>query len=210
MNLRRILLHPFCTLIMVFCAALLVGVRCSTSTEPAKIVDAFPLAVGNQWQYKTETYSSTGDTLAGTFALSVDKDTLVGGEHYFILKFSMPGVQGIPCINRSGSFYEYVENRDIRIIKHPAQVGEKYTRLNATGTQNLFVDVEVLSIDKDIIVPAGTFRCYELQYTFLSTRTIEYVAPGYGLIQQLDYSNNTLNGKNMVSSQTRLISNKIQ
>ncbi len=121
----------------------------------------FPLAVGNEWQYKT-TYSASGTTTEHT-------DRIVG---------------------RKGATYRFADDHKlIRFnVSIAEDIGVDLIRLptrKGTHWQTEGVQAEITSDDKTVTVPAGTFeRCLEVSWKSViddkPRLSITTYAPGVG------------------------------
>jgi hypothetical protein len=63
--------------------------------------------------------------------------------------------------------------------------------------------VEIIDLNKNITVKAGTFQCYTEQYYLNSSKYQTFIAVGYGTVQELIYdSTNTLVARLQLTSYT--------
>ncbi len=130
-------------------------------SAPLQLAEIIPLTVGNRWIYVLESFDESGTSL-GIFddTTTVDRDSLLNGETYYILKR-----RGLPfqlAINREDGYYVRIASLDTlaNIIaldeeylaaKFPTKKGDKFP--NEAGAES-----EVLSTKNSISVPFGVFK----------------------------------------------------
>jgi hypothetical protein len=178
--LRAASVIVFFTLLSAGCSNL------ADPTPPQKVL--LPLTVGSYWDNKVENYIPP-DTLVRRYSSAVIGDSIINGEKYAILKYSTSSAIYFFINKPDGLYARWAgKNIDTRLYRYPVQLGDSYTIENSTGDN---VKLFVQSLDKEIQVQAGSFRCYEIidssDVNFL--RKI-YIAGGIGEVLQLVYDSN--------------------
>lgn len=176
----------FCTFAISFCFTLVVFVACNTGNDPEDSKkQLIPLAKGNSWSYVQTTFDTIGRAYSPGYYVEnkVISDTMIANEKWY---HSEGYPNNVWLTNRSNGFWQYVKagvtatlKRDtmVYVFSYPAKIGDKSHTL------------EVVSIDKEVTVPAGTFRCIhylhkEINSTNYLIDSFEYfVVPGLGIIK---------------------------
>lgn len=141
-----------------------------------------PLSVGNYWKYKFTDYESSNPTIRYSEE-HITQDTIIDFQEYFVLE--QVGFDNKMFSFNDNSGYNQIPNIfDFNFgmyVKYPAQVGDEFY-------YNQFVDsVKIISINKKITVPAGTFECYHYQSFDTFSRMDESGNVIEKLISQLDF-----------------------
>jgi len=178
-----------------------------------------PSAVGNNWSYvELPAPGFTGDTSA--YTLSMTKDTMmtliINSVNDIGHWFRVTGQSGMPptyYANRSTGFwltffYNDGTNNIVIILlmaKYPASIGDRYSRPYPAPLQNASQEVEVISTDSAMTVPAGSFACHVYRVTSTSDGRRLYdafYAPGVGLVKIHVYG--LAPADNSITGETRL------
>ncbi len=140
--------------------------------------DIWPLAVGNQWIYKTSEKINE-KTVFDT--VTVTKDTLINGEKWFYTNHSAHPISWI-LKNKSDGLH--IIDREMSspfiFLKYKAIQGDTYF--------NMIDTILVKQVDKVIKTEAGTFTCYQYNALkadrdqFLTDDGI-YACPGVGVVR---------------------------
>lgn len=143
--------------------------------------EIIPLAVGNTWNYHTTLYDTTGNVFMDfNNSNKIVGDTTIQNINWFYydknaLYFSI-FQDGFHIYDP----YKTDSLRDQLNFKYPCSVGDKYSYY------------EVVKIDTQITVPAGTFSCimYSLRMqTSMDFAFIDFfIKPGVGNIKTIEYS----------------------
>ncbi|MFA7420548.1 MAG: hypothetical protein WCZ90_12760 [Melioribacteraceae bacterium] len=172
--------------VSTLCLILVLFVACNTGNEPEDSKkQLIPLAKGNSWSYVQTTFDTTGKASTAVYHVEdkVDSDTTIFNEKWY---HSEGYPSNVWITNRSNGLWHFAKagaspliKRDttILVFGYPAKIGTK------PGTY------EVVSVDKEVTVPAGTFRCIQYSY-FIPNPTnswysgFEYfITPGLGIVK---------------------------
>lgn len=127
-----------------------------------KSIDYTPMTIGNYWVYENYSIDSLGNetTLTQIDSVIIDRDTIIGGETYFIFEgTSYPTIQdwGIVNILRDSADYLVKENGQILFSSSNFLdiLSEKVEIYNTDTLYTLQYQMETVS--GSISVPVGTF-----------------------------------------------------
>ena len=185
---------------------------CSGSgcTNPIAPIDTpqelIPLKIGNEWNYEVANYlPAFNDTLYRQYSSRIISDTLIEGKKHFVVNTYSNFLISAIVINFSDGYYIKQYDKYAISLKYPVRLGDKYRRI-ITDTDKKPVDtlnIEITALDKQIIVQAGKFQCYEEQYSVGSDKYVSHIAPGHGWIEGLIYdSTATLVARTQLTSYT--------
>lgn len=174
----------------------------STQTLDTSVI--WPLKVGNYWEFQHFGISEIIDSVI----ILVDRDTL----DYKLIKYhltesliSSPWVLNNFYFNNDSGFVDSHGNYSNLVYKYPAKQNDFYY-------DYIYLD-SVISTNKDVTVPAGTFKCYEYHKIesppgyFFQSFTIVYLSPGIGPIKVEQYSQ--FLGETILINSKKLISYKL-
>ncbi len=145
-----------------------------------------PLAVGNTWDYGF----SAGERLSGEYTCAITDKTEISGVTVFKLTY-----KGMLYAEEYYQLYSITEEGEVLfhgdsehgllsapeiIVKYPVE--EDFTwETKGLGSP---VEWEIVDIDEEVTVPAGTFRCVHTVGTNQSgNKTDHWYAPGVGDIK---------------------------
>ncbi|HPO63472.1 MAG TPA: hypothetical protein PK762_10375 [Candidatus Kapabacteria bacterium] len=168
-------------IILLLIVVLFISTACSDdSSSPIKTKELFPAKIGNKWTY-----------LVTTGGISVNKvneivsDELVNDIKWYNLALNSQIVMQLRNAN-DGMHVLYsdsnsVNRKDVLFYKYPVT---ELTEYDADGNY-----VKIVSLDKKVTVPAGTFSCYyyNVVYAADSSKYEEYYAPGVGVVKLVEY-----------------------
>jgi hypothetical protein len=140
--------------------------------------DIWPLAVGNQWIYKTSEKINDKPVID---TVTVTRDTLINGEKWFYTKHTAHPISWI-LKNKPDGLYiiDREKNSPFIFLKYKAIQGDTYF--------NMIDTILVKQMDKVIKTEAGTFTCFQYNSLkadrdqFLTDDGI-YASPGVGVVQ---------------------------
>ena len=163
---------------------------CSESTEPDTTAnDLIPLKIGNSWNYKFTDYDSSGTILYTENQTStIVKDTSMLNYTWYS---NNDFVNSFWYTNKADGYWAFVKENtgpikkdtSLLIYKYPTQVGDIYGDTNNPK--------EVMSVDEEIIVPAGKFRVIHIINNYLNSNNYLldsfeiYIAPHIGVIKTM-------------------------
>ncbi|HWF43260.1 MAG TPA: hypothetical protein VG537_01335 [Candidatus Kapabacteria bacterium] len=180
-----------------------IGCNDGAGPQPVKINTSviMPLAVGNRWIGQITDYDARGEITSQKFdTLNIYKSRVISGETWYYLdhfpRFSISGdTAQYQLINRSDGLYECDSEhfgQATLIAKYPAMPQDTFSTSTDASTGFFYEDV-VDTVDQQIIVPSGKFRCnvYHFEgFGRVSSDVIDNVvgpeqfyAPGIGLIE---------------------------
>jgi hypothetical protein len=181
-------------LVIFLFAGLISG--CSEDENPAAPQppqEIMPLQSGNAWTYQLTNYDASGTIRSSaevtTFILG---DTLIDGEHWSAYGPVYPGSEFF--MNKADGLWYRQRNVSLPglMAKYPASPGDVFTEEHGDT-------VRVLSVERDVTVPAGSFRCheYEQRSEVLAGDIIRFryrrcFSPGVGMVlieQYIQYGN---------------------
>jgi len=168
-------------IILLLIVVLFISTACSDdSSSPSKTKELFPAKIGNKWNY-----------LVTTGGISVNKvneivsDEVVNDIKWYNLALNSQIVMQLRNAN-DGMHVLYtdsnsVNRKDVLFYKYPVT---ELTEYDADGNF-----VKIVSLDKKVTVPAGTFSCYyyNVVYAVDSSKYEEYYAPGVGVVKLVEY-----------------------
>jgi hypothetical protein len=182
-------------LAIVFCYG------CSDSLNPENNSqnNPIPLKKGNSWNYILTSYDST-ETISYTEnnVENVITDTVISNIRWYSLNSSPKGVW---FTNKSDGYWGYVkatnQNKLIKdttflVYKYPTVVGDKYR------------DYEVVSVDEEVIVPAGKFNCIHIIIRYPDSKNYlldsfeTFFKPGLGKVKWMQIGKKAGNKKYVV------------
>lgn len=154
-------------------------------STPSFSAGIWPLAVGNQWTWHETNYDTSGAvTDTAVWLIEIVKDSLVNGEHWFIMTGNGERFSEYVLARADGLYLaDSLGNIDLK-FKYPAQVNDSF----ATHWGDRIAVVE--AIDDLVTVPAGTF----VRYRYKTTDTVnfmadfEYLSPGIGFVRGDGYT----------------------
>lgn len=173
----------------------IIAVSCSDSTsnnEPMK--ELFPLKIGNKW-----TYQITKNDSISTSYNDIQKDTVVNGETWYIVL--RDGEPVFTSKNKSDGMWIMFGNEKVLFYKYPATLNDEYM----AGA----VSVKVVSLNKQITVPAGTFECIQYHTVYSDKEEYdEFFCPGTGTIKIIAYEINS--GVPIINETIELVSKDLK
>jgi hypothetical protein len=183
---------------------------CSESTAPdSSILELVPLDVGNEWEYEITRYDSTGNiNFQNNYTSKIFKDTVINGIRwycdipYYIRNWYTNKSDGYWIFFKAGS-HGVLQDTSLLLYKYPTYVGEIY------GNPNY--PFEVVSVDVEVIVPAGKFRTIHFSQVLSSSNSPlvtsheTYICPGIGFIKSEDIWVK-MDGTKTVTSKSELVS----
>ncbi len=197
--------------VFTFCLILVSFVACNTGSEPEDSKkQLIPLAIGNSWSYTQTTFDTTGKVSSAAYHFDdkVDSDTIISNEKWY-------HSEGYPnyvwITNRSNGFWHFAKAGTSLLIKrdttllvfgYPAKIGTK------PGTY------EVVSLDKEVTVQAGTFRCIHYVYkvanptNYWFTGFEYFITPGLGIVKWQQFGKLS-SGNNWVVYKSELTNYKV-
>ena len=140
--------------------------------EPGSRGFIWPLALGNVWRHLETTYDSTGAAITTSIEMRITGDTTVSGERWW------SSSDGSRLTNRQDGAWAGWRGDQWMVAKYPATVGDTFhigkfawTDEHGSITDTMMYFMTVTATDKLVVVPAGTFRCYEYTSGVQSLRT---------------------------------------
>lgn len=176
----------FYTLAITFCFTFAVLVACNSGNEPEDSKkQLIPLAKGNSWSYVQTTFDTTGKASTAVYHIEdkVDSDTIISNEKWY---HSEGYPSSVWITNRNNGLWHFAKSGASPLIKkdtlilvfsYPTKVGDKF------GTY------QVISLDVDVKVPAGTFSCIHYSYYVPNPTNSWYsgfeyfITPGLGIVK---------------------------
>ena len=153
-------------------------------TNPTQTQEVWPLKVGNQWVGEDTEVDSAGNILrVDTTILAVSKDTVIGGERWYIITVNGNRDPEVPILaSRSDGLWAGGPSGGL-FLKYPAAVNDTFMM----GSQVVVVE----SVHDTVTVPAGTFVCLNYKWPEPSTSErpyqLHYYSPGIGGIKAVEY-----------------------
>lgn len=145
------------TFILIMSLVFLISCGEDKSVSPPKRSsknEIVPLSIGNYWKYKYTDYEDSNEVIKLSEEF-ITKDTVLENETRFVIEQKGSEFNKI-CYNNSFG-YNQTSNNYEQFVKYPTFVGD-YFLFN-----DLFDSVKVISMNKKITLPAGTFECYHYQ-----------------------------------------------
>ncbi|HEY6171646.1 MAG TPA: hypothetical protein VIX80_05245 [Candidatus Kapabacteria bacterium] len=185
-------------LLSLVCAYSLSG--CSEDTTLTTNI-VVPLAIGNEWVYKTIDYHSMhreSDTLYFD-TVKIVRSAFIHGDTIYYTR------RNVGFANRADGYWGTRVNRDLLqiVFKHPCIKGEifrvdtfpiiHFDSLGKEITFNVLIKSSCDSTFVPITVPAGSFRTIKYEVNFespvmvFSQKSIYYVCPGVGIVLSYFY-----------------------
>ncbi|MAT38716.1 MAG: hypothetical protein CL946_03840 [Ectothiorhodospiraceae bacterium] len=161
-------------------AALLIGCSEDNTTQPTPEPEPIqPITAGNYWTFDIELYDDDSVLIARSFdSISISGPEFIEGVAWFGY-----GVQKKLRTDEMGLHIRRL-NREGLWLKYPASVGETYLTRDVEFTNTVdTLRAELVSVDEEISVPAGTFTCYRYTFTDVGREVVvydHYYAPGIG------------------------------
>lgn len=167
---------------------LLLAAGCGTKDplSPPEPDVIMPLDEGNQWTYIVKSYSPSSPTpssIAGLVQTAVEKVTIDDEAWWMIRTIYSEGINFDTSfsymINRSDGLWSRGSETGTptMMAKYPAQVGDVFSPYSG-------IEMELVAIDEEVIVPAGSFYCYHYVMSSLASQMeVHYLyRPNLGLI----------------------------
>ena len=164
--------------------------NCSESTEPDFLSnDLIPLKISNSWNYKQTVYDSSGVIVrVENQSSTIIKDTTILSQLWYSFS-DVP--DGFWYSNKTDGYWVFVKayinptlnDSSILVYKYPTKVGDIYGDADSPR--------EVVSIDEEIIVPAGKFKVIHIITHHLNSQNYlidsfeSFVAPQIGVIKKM-------------------------
>lgn len=171
-----------------------------------------PLALGNEWHYtitaqpgsgKSDTKRTAKSRINGLFVIDGKRwyynvDELSGdvGDYAFFLRYedgfilesnlTSGLIPGEPGAGDEVLTTIRLEQSVRRFAKYPAKVGDVFEPIPDPPPNQGGVTVRVTSVDEEVVVPAGTFRCVVYEVSDGESSKPEYTwynAPGTGIVK---------------------------
>lgn len=146
----------------------------SPNSAQINTLEIMPLKVGNEWVYKVTDYEVSGQIEDQKEEIwTVVKDTVISNEKVFYTN------EGFSYLNRNDGLYTYdsTDSTYTKFVKYPGIVGESFTTFSGERST-------IISTNKMVTGPAGTFNCYQYSTIISSLLTeVIYFSPGSGLIK---------------------------
>ncbi|MBN1447061.1 MAG: hypothetical protein JXA28_03955 [Bacteroidetes bacterium] len=171
-------------LVIFLFAGLFTG--CSEEENPAAPQappEIMPLQPGNAWTYQLTNYDASGAVRSSAeMTAFILGDTLIDGELWSEYGPVYPGSEFF--MNRTDGLWYRQRNVSLPglMAKYPASPGNVFTEGHGDT-------VRVLSVERDVTVPAGLFRCheYEQRSELIVGDTIRFryrrcFSPGVGMV----------------------------
>lgn len=175
----------------LFLSVVLFVAACDSTSIPAEDagIDALvPLAVGNEWIWRTVERSTHRGEVEETVrfdTVRVVSDTSLLGESWFRLR-ERNGEYLVA--NRPSGYWQRMppeagDGNQLLVYKYPAVTGDLFTRPSWPDSS----EKQVMSLDTTITVPAGTFSAVHYAQIWNDKPiTCDYfVAPGVGLVKKV-------------------------
>ena len=182
--------------------------NCSESTEPDVLSkDLIPLKINNSWNYKQTVYDSSGVIVrVENQSSTIIKDTIILSQLWYSFS-DVP--DGIWYTNKTDGYWAFVKantgstlnDSSLLVYKYPTKVGDIYGDADSP--------IEVVSIDEEITVPAGSFKAIHIIINYLSSQkylrdSFEiFIAPQIGVIKRLQIGKKP-NGNKFIGFQSEL------
>ena len=164
--------------------------NCSESTEPDVLSqDLIPLKINNSWNYKQTDYDSSGVIYrVENQSSTIIKDTTILSQLWYSFS-DVP--DGIWFTNKTDGYWAFVKantgsvlnDSSLLVYKYPTKVGDIYGDADSP--------IEVVSIDEEITVPAGSFKAIHMIKNYLSSQNYLrdsfeiFIAPQIGVIKRM-------------------------
>jgi len=194
-----------CVMLLPVCCVLGLSSSCSNSMEPLESRPwRIPLAAGNRWLFQVDEFDTSGSIqYSWTDSLNFERDTLIDGVTWSLMRItntSLPGYLGFRSSASGVSqriFSEYGPTSQHPMFLSPASVGQTYPTSKAyIGRGGFSFDdssftCTVVSLDRVITVPAGSFTCVQFRVTAAGVESYwadQYISPGYGWIRRDSYN----------------------
>ncbi len=168
-------------IILLLIVVLFISTACSDdSSSPSKTKELFPAKIGNKWNYSV--------TTNGIYVNKVNEivsDEVVSDIRWYNLALNSQIVMQLR--NADDGMHvlftdsNSVNRKDVLFYKYPVT---ELTEYDADGNY-----IKIVSLDKEVTVPAGTFSCYyyNVVYAADSSKFEEYFAPGVGVVKLVEY-----------------------
>jgi hypothetical protein len=159
-----------------------------------------PLTVGNQWVRDNVEFDSVATKkLYPMDTLRVLHDTLLNGEHWFIINGDEYNIHA----NKSDGWYSQntLNYQSSLMLKYPAVSGESFIRY--------FYAVKVLSTDTIISIPSGQYKCYCYSTFDGLSGSYDFYCPNIGPVK-FEYYQTTTDGKKYLSWASNLITRQLK
>jgi hypothetical protein len=153
------------------------------------VKELIPLSEGNFWTYDNYYYTKPGkDTIynADSTTLHIGKKIKLNNEDWYQWGFWGFDFANV-CINKQEGLYNitndmkdnFIIDSALLFFKYPTKIGDEWYSKFDEDT------LMTVSLDKEIKVPAGKFRCIHFRRKSLSNypNSGYYFAPGIGLIK---------------------------
>ena len=135
-----------------------------------------PLSTGNRWVFQDTFLDSVGGIIStGRDSLFITRDTVINSERWWWIENIGPA----PIIfytNRTTGLWMTEGGSPTLLLKYPGARGDSWNVGGPLGA------ITLASISTPVIVPSGTYTCYE--YEFPGARS--YYAPGVGEVCEQD------------------------
>ncbi|MBN1213218.1 MAG: hypothetical protein JXA92_11645 [candidate division Zixibacteria bacterium] len=165
---------------LLLAGLLIIPFGCSDDDDDdTSIKVIMPLAVGNQWSYRSFVQDSLGVQRDTTLLdLTIYNDTVINDIHWYITTDEYPYKVSSLIAHRDDGLWAYGPPPYL-IIKYPAEIFDTWTTPGGAYEYKLTAKGVILT------VPAGTFSCYKYisHASGSEDSTLNYYAPGYGLIK---------------------------
>lgn len=166
--------------ILVFTGFLFVSCHSSSESVPSGV--AWPLKVGDSWQFRYLGYDDQGAQLYDyNDSIFFSSDTMINGETWFILNNST-----VAFANRNDGLWRDVltnGSAPLLVVKYPTAVGDTYN----IGSSK----VTVISTNEPLSLPCGNFICIKLEIrgTDVTNYVQEmYISPNFGQVKSIRYN----------------------
>ncbi len=168
-------------IILSLIVLLFISTACSDdSSSPSKTKELFPTKVGNKWNYQVTTNGISVNKVNEIVSEEVVNDIkwynlALNSKIVMQLRNAEDGMHVLYTDSNS------VNRKDVLFYKYPVT---ELTEYDADGNY-----VKIVSFDKEVTVPAGTFSCYyyNVVYADDSSKYEEYFAPGVGVVKLVEY-----------------------
>lgn len=167
-------------IILLLIVVLFISTACSDdSSSPSKTKELFPAKIGNKWNY-----------IVTTNGIGVNKineivsDEVLNDIKWYNLALDSKIVMQLRNANDGVHILfpdsNSTSDKDVLFYKYPVT---EITEYDADSNY-----VKIVSIDKQVTVPAGTFTCYYYNIIYKdSSKYEEYIAPGVGVVKLVKY-----------------------
>jgi len=145
-------------------------ITCKKEPSPPSVI--MPLQSGNQWIYKTISYTiDSTDTVFGKDTLAVSPDKFLNRNIWFKAN------EAVDYANEASGLWEKIRGDEHLYLKYPAVKGDEYYIIPAATT------VRILSTDTEITVPAGKFKTYAYEfYSRYPYQNYLWATPDVGIV----------------------------